>query len=462
MDDPVLAERLGAVVGQENVSTDTADLRCYSYDASGLTYLPDAVVLPGSSEEVSRVLRLAYGADCPVIARGAGTGTTGASVPLRGGLVLALTRMDRILAIRAEDLVAEVEPGVVTGDLQEAVACYGLFYPPDPASLGFCTIGGNVATGAGGARAVKYGVTRDYVLGLEVVLSTGEVLQTGVGTAKGVVGYDLTRLFVGSEGTLGVVTRVTLRLIPQPEAVGTLLAFFSSPVSASAAVTELLQARIQPRCAEFLDQKSLGCIAQDLPVSLLPSNAGAMLLLEVDGPREAISGQVKKVRDCCQDHGALSIHVASDEQEAQTFWAARRGLSPALRRLGKPHRISEDICVPRSKLPDMVCEIESLGKQHQIAMLAFGHAGDGNLHVHILFDRDAAREQQSADAAVAGLMQKTLALGGTISGEHGVGVTKGPFIGLELDPVGLKLMRDIKALFDPKGILNPGKIFPPE
>ena len=455
----VLVRRFLEIVGPGNFSTDPADLKCYSYDASSISSLPEAVVLPGSTEEVSRVLFLANQEGLAVFPRGAGTGTTGASVPINGGLVLSLTRMDRIISINPADLTAMVEPGVVTGKLQEEVSRYGLFYPPDPASMHFCTIGGNVATGAGGPRAVKYGVTRDYVLALEIVLADGNVIHTGVRTAKGVVGYDLTRLMVGSEGTLGVVTGITLKLIPGPEAEGMLIAFFPDAKSASDTVVSLFESRILPRCAEFLDKMSIELISGQLPVAI-PERADAMLLIEVDGVRESIPGQLGQVVNSCKNCGAIDIHVAESDDQAKAFWSARQGLSPSIRSLGFPDKINEDICVPRSCLPEMINELEKIGRKTRITILSFGHAGDGNLHVNLLLDLSDKEEKLRGDAAVMQIMEATLALGGTISGEHGIGLTKRPFIKMEIDDRGLEIMRGIKRIFDPGNILNPGKVFP--
>ena len=455
----VLVRQFLEIVGPGNFSTDPADLKCYSYDASSISSLPEAVVLPGSTEEVSRVLFLANQEGLAVFPRGAGTGTTGASVPINGGLVLSLTRMDRIISINPADLTAMVEPGVVTGKLQEEVSRYGLFYPPDPASMHFCTIGGNVATGAGGPRAVKYGVTRDYVLALEIVLADGNVIHTGVRTAKGVVGYDLTRLMVGSEGTLGVVTGITLKLIPGPEAEGMLIAFFPDAKSASDTVVSLFESRILPRCAEFLDKMSIELISGQLPVAI-PERADAMLLIEVDGVRESIPGQLGKVVNSCKNCGAIDIHVAESDDQAKAFWSARQGLSPSIRSLGFPDKINEDICVPRSCLPEMINELEKIGRKTRITILSFGHAGDGNLHVNLLLDLSDKEEKLRGDAAVMQIMEATLALGGTISGEHGIGLTKRPFIKMEIDDRGLEIMRGIKRIFDPGNILNPGKVFP--
>jgi glycolate oxidase len=454
-----LVQQILQIVGPDNFSTDASDLRCYSYDASSISALPEAVVLPTSTEEVSKILSVANKEGIAVFPRGAGTGTTGASVPIKGGLVLSLTRMNRIISVNPQDLIAIVEPGVVTGELQEEVFRHGLFYPPDPASKRFCTIGGNVATGAGGPRAVKYGVTRDYVMALKVVLADGNVIYTGTKTAKGVVGYDLTKLMVGSEGMLGVVTQITLKLIPSPEAEGTLIAFFADARSASNTIVSLFESKILPRCAEFLDKLSIKLISRQLPVAV-PEKAVAMLLIEVDGVLESITRQLEKVKKSCQDCGAIDIQIAKTEAQAKAFWSARQDLSPSIKTLGFPDKINEDICVPRSCLPEMINELEEIGNRNRITILSFGHAGDGNLHVNLLLDLSDRKQKLRGETAVMEVMKSTLAMGGTISGEHGVGLTKKPFISMEIDKRCLDIMKEIKRVFDPKNILNPGKVFP--
>ncbi len=452
-------KELSGLVAPGGLLTDRSDLVCYSYDASGLEFLPDAVILPSSTEEVRKVMALAQREGIAVFPRGAGSGTTGAFLPRGGGVVLCLARMNRILSISHSDLMAEVEPGVVTGELQNRAAAAGLFYPPDPSSLDFCTIGGNVATGAGGAKAVKYGVTRDYVIGLDVVLPGGDVIRTGFRTAKGVVGYDLTRLMVGSEGTLGVVTGVTLKLIPAPQTVGTALSFFKDASAAASAVSRLFVLGVLPRCAEFMDAACLGCIADELPVGV-PETASAMLLVEVDGQEDSIAAGLDAIICAFREEGAVGVYVAKDKDEAAAFWKARRSLSTSVRRLGPPHKISEDICVPRHALSGIIRVIEETVKETGLKILSFGHAGDGNLHVNILLDKRKEHEMTSAQSAVKKIFKKTIEFGGTISGEHGVGLTKRDYIGMELDGKTLDIMRSIKAVFDPKGILNPGKIFP--
>lgn len=451
------ARRLQEIVGRSYCRTDPAYLTCYAYDATPLKYRPEAVVFPANAQEVAAIIRLANEIPFYVVPRGAGTGMTGGSLPVQGGVVLSLVRMNRILAIEPENLIAIVEPGVVTGRLQEAAAEAGLFYPPDPSSLATCTVGGNVAECAGGARAFKYGVTRDYVIGLEAVLATGELICTGVRTAKGVVGYDLTRLLVGSEGTLAVVTRAILKLLPQPECRRTLLAVFKELSRAAAAVTDIVKARLMPSALEFMDGLASRCMGDYLELGAL-DEPGAMLLIEVDGDREAVLRRGEEVRKLCLHQEAHRVEVAETEAQAERFWRARRSISPALLRIN-PHKINEDITVPRSRIPEAVDRIGAIGRRYQLTIVSFGHAGDGNIHVNIMINRNNADEVSRAEKAVEEIFRETLDLGGTLSGEHGVGVTKAPYLEMEIHRLGIEAMRRIKQAFDPKGILNPGKMF---
>ena len=382
---------------------------------------------------------------------------TGGALAVQGGLVLVMTRFSSILAIDTDNLVAEVEPGVVTGHFQEVVEEKGLFYPPDPSSALYSTLGGNVAECAGGPRAVKYGVTRDYVLGLEVVLPTGEIIRTGVRTAKGVVGYDLTRLMVGSEGTLGVITKIVLRLFPLPEVVRTLSVVFSRIKDVARTVCEIIRSGVVPRTVEYMDQPAIRCVEDYLDIGL-PVDAGAMLLMDIDGSPSAVEATLQHLVAICDKGGAHQIKVASSEQEAKDLWRARHAISPALFRLG-PDKINEDIVVPRNRIPDMVEWIDELRSRTGLTIVTFGHAGDGNIHFNIMLDRRDKDVLKKAESAVEELFEKTIALGGTISGEHGVGITKAPYIGMEIGSEELALMKRIKAVFDPNGILNPGKIF---
>jgi len=455
--DPILRD-LAEIVGPTHLTTEPDDLAAHASDATRLTYLPHAVVFPADSHEVSRILALASRERFPVIPRGAGTGQSGGALPVQGGLVLAMDRFTRIVGIDEENLVARVEPGVITAHLQEAVEARGLFYPPDPASIHISTIGGNVAECAGGLRAVKYGVTRDYVLGLEAVLPTGEIIRTGVATAKGVVGYDLTRLLVGSEGTLAVITEIVLRLIPLPEAKKTMLAFFEDLAVAVRAVSTLIRSRIVPTTLEFLDRVCIECVREDMGIAV-PEGATALLLIEVDGDETLVARDAERVREIVRQAGATRFLEARDPVEAERLWEARRNVSPALQGL-RPGKVSEDVVVPRSRLADLVAHLQDLSREHGQPIAAFGHAGDGNIHVHILLDPDVPEERENTERIVQALFEEVIRMGGTLSGEHGVGITKSRYLHLELSPPVQGLMRRLKQSFDPHGILNPGKIFP--
>ncbi len=452
-------KEIARTVGDANLLTSPEERYCYSYDASRLQAIPDAVAFPGSAEEASQLLRLANRDRFPVFARGAGSGMVGAALPFGGGLVMPLTRLNRILEIDADDMVAVVEPGVVTGELQEQVRREGLFYPPDPASLRFSTIGGNVAMCAGGPRAVKYGVTRDYVMGLEVVLPTGEIIRTGGRTMKGVVGYDLTRLMVGSEGTLGVFTRIILRLLPAPEAVRALLAVFPRLDDAARAVSDIIRNRIIPSTLELMDQASIEVVERHVSIGL-PVHAEALLLIEVDGRKNALDGEAEEIIKICAAAGASEVEAARSEEDRDRLWRARRSISPALGRI-RPHKINEDVAVPRSRIPELIRSIRAIAERFDLIIVNFGHAGDGNIHTNIMLDRKNADELQRAGKAVEELFREVLRLGGTLSGEHGVGVAKSPFFEWEVGRDGLEAMRRIKLALDPLNILNPGKMFTP-
>ena len=451
-------KELQEIVGKENVATEKQDRVCYSYDATQMEFLPDAVVFSGTTDEISRVLRLANREHIPVFPRGAGSGFSGGSLPKGGGIVLVTTQMNRILRIDTDNLVAVVEPGVITGDLQDAVEKLGLFYPPDPASLRFSTLGGNVAECAGGPRAVKYGVTKDFVLGLEVVLPTGAVITTGGETYKGVVGYDLTKLLCGSEGTLGVITRITLRLLPLPETRTTMLAIFDSIDGAAGAVAAIIRGRIIPTTLEFLDHSALKCVEGEFSLGI-PAAARAVLLIELDGEKELVERQAARIGDLIRPLGLIEFKAAADAAEAEELWKARRLVSPALRKVN-PDKINEDIVVPRNRVPDIIRRIDGIREKYGIPIINFGHAGDGNIHVNIMIDRSRPGESEKAEQAVREIFTATLELGGTMSGEHGIGLSKAPYIPLELTGDQIAAMKAIKTALDPNNILNPGKIFP--
>jgi glycolate oxidase len=439
------------------ISTEPEDLICYGFDASGLESSPSAVVWPRNTEDVVRVMRYAFEKSIPVVPRGAGTGMTAGAVPSKGAIILSFEKMKRILDIDSENLNVLCEPGLINGKLQRELECTGLFYPPDPASMNFCTIGGNVAENAGGPRALKYGVTRDYIMEIEAVLPNGEMITSGVRTSKGVVGYDLTRLLVGSEGTLAVFTKIRLKVLPLPEEVVTLLAIFNDLESSGKAVSKIIAAKIIPRTLEFMDREAIRAVENYRPVGL-PENVEAILLIELDGHPAAITKEAEKIADICRHLGA-KIEMAEDEYARANLWEARRAVSPALYHIN-PTKINEDIVVPRSMVPEMLKRLRKLSEESGIKIVNFGHAGDGNIHVNIMVDRNDKKEYQKGINLVEQVFKDTLSLGGTISGEHGIGLTKAGYIGMEISGKGIEIMESIKKVFDPKNILNPGKIFP--
>ena len=450
-----LIKELEKVLGEEGITTRPEDLLCYSFDATQEEYMPQVVVFPQNSQQVQEVMRLAWEWEIPVIPRGAGSGFTGGSLPVKGGMVVSTERLDRILEIDERNLTALVEPGVVTAKLQEAVEALGLFYPPDPASKEFSTIGGNVAENAGGPRAVKYGVTRDYVLGIEAVLPGGGMITTGRKVVKDVVGYDLTRLLVGSEGTLAFFTRVLLRLLPLPPATGTLLALFSSREQAGEAVVAVIRSRILPTAMEFIDRGALEAVRRYAGIEV-DTRAQAVLLIEVDGEEDLVPRLLERIAEVCEQVGGAT-RVARDQAEAQELWRARRAISPSLVHVA-PTKINEDIVVPRSLLPQALARIEALEDKYGLPIICFGHAGDGNIHVNVMTDRRDPERWEKAQEAVREVFAITVELGGTLSGEHGVGITKAPYLSMELSPQVMELFRGIKRAFDPKNLLNPGKM----
>jgi len=454
--DNKIKEALIRIVGKENFVDTIEDRICYSYDATNQKYLPEVVVFPGSTPEVSEILKIAAKDKIPVVPRGAGTGFTGGSVPVQGGITLVMTRLNRIIEIDSDNLVAVVEPGVITGNFQKEVLKLDLFYPPDPASLQYSTLGGNVAECAGGPRALKYGVTRDYVLGLEAVLPTGEIIHTGARTMKCVAGYELTKLLVGSEGTLAVITKIILRLIPLPEAVATLLVIFPEVAQAAKTVSEIIRSRIVPSTLEFMDNASIRCVEDYLHMGL-PIEAGALLLIEVDGEKEVIEKQIRRMSELCRRGGAEEIKVAEDEEEREMLWKARRSISAAIVKLN-PTKVNEDIAVPRSRVPEIINALHEIAERYRLVIVNFGHAGDGNIHVNIMTNRKDMEEMERVKKAVEEIFRSTLKLGGTISGEHGIGITKAPFLKWEVGDIGIEVMKKIKACFDPLNILNPGKM----
>jgi glycolate oxidase len=446
-------------IPQERILTEPEETYCYGFDASRMKGTPDAVVKPVSTDEVSSIASFALKNKIPIVPRGAGSGMTAGAVPMKNSIIVSVESLNRIIEIDENNLVAVVEPGVINSDFQKELESRGLFYPPDPSSMKFCTLGGNVAENAGGPRAVKYGVTGDYVLGLEIVLANGTILTTGVKTYKGVVGYDLTRLLVGSEGTLAMITKIFFRVLPLPEETMTLLCSFTRTKWAGAAVSKITASRIIPRVLEFMDHNTIQAVENYKPYGL-PRDIEALLLIEVDGQHKKTNEDAEKVASICTSLGA-DVKVAEDNFSKQRLWEARRAISPALYQVA-PTKINEDIVVPRSRIPDMLEFLEDIANRFRIKIVNFGHAGDGNIHVNIMTDKNNSEEYQRAQDAVKVIFEGTIKMGGTLSGEHGVGLTKAPYIGMELPPENISIMKAIKKVFDPENILNPGKIFPPD
>ena len=453
-----IIQQLRSILGPGGVLTAPEDLAVYAYDGTFADQRPDVVVLPTTTEQVSRVVALAAAERIPVVTRGMGSGLAAGSVPFGGGMALATTRMNRILEIDAGNGAALVQAGVVTADLQARVEQIGLFYPPDPSSIRHSTIGGNIACNAGGPRCLKYGVTGDYVLGLTVVLPDGRVLKTGGKPIKDVVGYDLTALFTGSEGTLGVITEALLRLVPKPRFVRTALAEFPSLDDASRSVNAILEAGIVPVALELMDETAIGCIEEAMRLGL-PLDVEAMLILETDGANAAaVLEEIETAARICCETGARNVRVAGDEAERSALWRARRSVSPSLARKA-PNKLGEDITVPRTAIPEAVRRIKAISANRGLPVVVFGHAGDGNLHPNILFDRRDPQQWATVETMVAEIFDVSLALGGTLSGEHGVGALKRPYLEKALGPLSIEIQRRIKQVLDPLGIMNPGKVF---
>ena len=451
--------QLNHILGKDSVLASPEDLAVYGYDGTFEDHRPDVVVLPRTTEQVSQVVQVAASTRIPVVTRGMGSGLAAASVPFQGGIVLSLTRMNRILEIDPVNATAHVEAGIVTADLQNAVEQLGLFYPPDPSSIRHSTIGGNIACNAGGPRCLKYGVSGDYVLGLTVVLADGRILRLGGKLIKDVVGYDLIALFTGSEGTLGVITEALLRLTAKPKAVKTALVEFPDLENASHTVTAILSAGIVPATLELMDETAIACIETAMHLGL-PLDVEAILLIEADGTDAgAVTREIQAVAQICSENGARQVKVAQNEAERTKLWQARRSVSPSLARLA-PNKLGEDITVPRSAIPEAVRRLKAIGAKYGLPLVIFGHAGDGNLHPNIIFDRRNPEQWAKVEKMVEEEFALALELGGTLSGEHGVGSLKRPYIAQALGPVSLEIQKRIKFALDPLNILNPGKVLP--
>jgi glycolate oxidase len=453
-----MLDRLRALIGEDNVLTEKEDILPYGFDGTAaLKQLPEAVLLPGSTEEVASVIKLAEEAGVALVGRGSGTGLSGGSVPSAGCWVLCLLRMNRILGVDAENLTLLAEAGVVTEKINQRLLAEGLFYPPDPSSQKISTIGGNVANNSGGLRGLKYGVTRNYVMGMEVVLANGEVIWLGNKCVKDVAGYSLKDLFIGSEGTLGVITKVLLRLLPIPEARRTLTATFDRLEGAAETVSAIIAAKMIPCTLEFLDQKTLQCVEDYADIGL-PTAAESFLLMETDGASAVVDAEVARMQAIAEAHGALEVKVAGDALEADRLAAARRTAFAALARI-KPTTILEDVTVPRSELAGVVRYIQQVADDLNLEVANFGHMGDGNLHPTFLTNETDADEMERVETAMQKIFDRTIEVGGTITGEHGVGLAKKPYLQGQFSDYSYTLLKEIKRALDPKGLLNPGKIF---
>ncbi|MCW8927592.1 MAG: FAD-binding protein [Gammaproteobacteria bacterium] len=437
---------------------DEAERWTYGYDNSRQHSLPDLVVMPETEQQVAALLRLCNEYRIAVVARGSGTGTAGAAVPLHHGVVLSTEKLNRIIAVDPDNRTMRVQPGVTNQQVQQAAAQHGFFWPPDPTSAAICTIGGNLACNAAGPRAVKYGTPRENTLGLRAVSMAGECFTTGTCTTKGVVGYDLTRLLIGSEGTLAVVTEATLKLSPLAEAKRTLRALYRDMESAARAVSRIMAQPVIPCALEFMDGKALAMI-RDYAENDLPADAGALLMIEVDGPASCIEQASRSVQGVAEGEGCLEVLLADTPQKVDALWTLRKALSPALRTVA-PKKINEDVVVPVSRIPALIAGIDGLAQRFGVTIVNFGHAGNGNIHVNLLVNPDDAQEMANAGPCLDALFQLVLELDGTLSGEHGIGMVKREFVSRELDSVALRLMQQIKQQFDPYGLLNPGKALP--
>lgn len=451
-------QALENILKADQTLTDPADVWSYGYDNSRRHAVPDMVVLPATHEQVHKIISLCNEYTIPLTARGRGTGTTGATVPLQGGIVLSTERLNNIIKIDPANRYIVVEPGVTNQQVQETAKEYGFFWPPDPTSSAYCSVGGNLAYNSAGPRAVKYGTPRENVFGLRAVTGLGEEIRTGVYTSKGVVGYDLTRLLIGSEGTLAIITEATLKLTPLAESKRTIQLIYADIESAAKAVSAIMAQPTIPCALEFIDGNAIDMI-RDYSDTSFPKNAGAMLMVEVDGPETQLNFSVEDIKNASQSDSLLEFKVANTKEEVDALWATRKALSPALRNIA-PKKINEDVVVPVSNIPALIHGLKKLSNKYHIPIVNFGHAGNGNIHVNLLFNPDDEIQNKNAHHCLDAVFDLVLKLDGTLSGEHGVGIEKRDFVDREIEPVTLALMKRIKKDFDPGGILNPGKMFP--
>ncbi|HQT30104.1 MAG TPA: FAD-linked oxidase C-terminal domain-containing protein [Thiobacillus sp.] len=448
-----------SALGEDRVFDDATTLAVYAHDETPRRITPEAVLFPASHEDVVALARIAFKHRIALTPRGAGSGNVGGALPATGSVVVSFECMQRVLEFNPDDRLIVIEAGVVTDDINRITRAAGLFYPPDPGSSAYCRIGGNLAMNAAGPRAVKYGVTRDHVLGLRAVTGSGETIRTGCRTTKGVTGYDLTRLLIGSEGTLALITEATLKLLPAPESIATLRVCFASNRAALNAVGRIMQQPVVPCALEFMDHRAIDAILPTGAASDLPPGTRALLMVEADGATQDLPRQIAALKEALAGDGLLELRSAFNREEIVQLWSARKSLSHAVKRIA-PLKINEDVVVPVSLLADFVDFIDHTAKAYQLAVVSFGHAGNGNLHINIMVHPDDSDEMARAHRALDAIVQRVLALGGTLSGEHGIGTEKRRFIPQEIDPATLDIMRAIKQQFDPLGLLNPGKLFP--
>ena len=460
--DPQHIKALEAIVGTDNIHTDTAHLRAYSYDATRAHYQPEAVLFPRHEEDISRILVYCNAHHIAITARGAGSGFTGGALPKNGGIILAMEKhMNQILHVDMENMLATVQPGVINKDLQRHVEALGLFYPPDPASEEYSTLGGNVSENAGGMRAAKYGLTKDYVLALRAVRANGEIIRAGKHTIKDVAGYNIAGILIASEGTLAVITEITLKLLPKPKYTQSYMGIFPSVEDAMSAVFKSLANGANPVAMEFLDSLVVHAVKEKIGITL-PEDAGALLIGDVDGNvPEEIAFQLGILERSFRENGAQEFRVAEDPEEREQLWIARRSASPSVTIYGSK-KLNEDISVPRSKLPEALTAIYKIGDQYDLKVPCFGHAGDGNIHVNVMLDGSDPVKLENGHKAIREIFQLVVDMGGTLSGEHGIGLSKAEFMDIAFTPAELQLFQDIKKTFDPNNILNPGKMGLPD
>ncbi len=455
-----LAMLFSSIVGNENVLTDTEDMIMYATDSACVSndlYLPDYVLFPRTTQEVSDIMKIAYASNLPVTTRGAGTNMAGCCVPLKGGIVLSLTKMNKIIDIDEQNQTITVEAGVVVGDMQEAAEKIGLFYPPDPSNLKVSTIGGSLALSSSGPRTFKYGGTKDYVLSLEVVLANGEILNIGSANIKDVAGYNLIQLFVGSEGTLGIITKAVFRLIPKPEAANIMIAYFKKLDDAARCINDIIMAKFVPSVLDIMDKKTMQTIENYSPAGFLTENEAA-LFIEIDGDKKTIKDKIHSIKKICEKNKSSQTVIANGEEGKENIWRARRSAFSAITQ-SSPNVISEDMVVPRAKMPEMLEKTYEIGKRFSVEISVVGHAGDGNFHPHIAFDLRNIEEAERVNNAISELFKTAVDLGGSITGEHGIGALKAPYLKDSINSLSYSYMKQIKNMFDEKNILNPQKVF---